>query len=118
VSARPFIVDTGRDYVETTLRQPNAEWITTPQVAELLSISTCTWTQAVRPTNDYMGLRNRVRGTRGKVSARGQGWLWDRRDVLLVLHIRRSVKCSTTMALRIFRAHRLGGLHLVAEVNR
>ncbi len=112
------LVDTGEDYIETSLLASDDNWVGTIDAGLVLSVSSGGWASLIGPGNDYCELRRRVRGTKGKRSARGQGWHWYVPDLLFVRRIRQSLECSTKMALRVFAAHRKGKLDFLEGIGQ
>lgn len=112
---KTYLIDTGDDYIETTRRPPDDNWLTTKDAAKVLSISIGSWASHIGPANGYREIRRIVRGSKGKPNAQGQGWLWYRRDLNSVNRIRRVGRLQLSHALRIFTLVKLGELNFLMQ---
>ena len=92
----------------TTLRQPDDKWVTTSQAASVLSIGEDGFTKIFGPRNGYCGVRRILRGSAGKLSARGQGQLFYIDDLREICRIRRHIASATAVAARVFAAQQKG----------
>ena len=105
-----YLIDTGDDYVESSRRPPDDEWVTPSTAADILCASKALVADSFRPTNNYHEVRRILRGSAGKSSARGQGHLFNANDLRRIAEIRKIIGCQITMAAMIFAAQQLGEL--------
>ena len=105
-----YLVDTGDEFRETTLRQPDVEWVSPEMAASIVCVTYYTLTGTFRPGNNYYEVRRKLRGTNGKLSPRGQGHLFNAADLERIMDIRRILHCTLQTAAKVFAAQRKGEL--------
>ena len=108
MTAAMYLVDTGDDYVESTLRPADDEWVDARTAAATLFVATNTFHYVFRASNDYRQVRRMLRGKNGKLDARGQGNLFNVYDLQKIVQIRRVIHCPLALAAKVFAAERLG----------
>lgn len=90
-------------------RQPNADWLTTPQAAECISMTYSTFVSTLMGGElDYYGIAYRSRSRVKPKGRRGCGVLYSRVDLDEIVRIRKAIGSSTIAALRVFQAKRKG----------
>lgn len=90
-------------------RQPTADWFTTPQAAERLSMTYSTFVSTLMGGDlDYYGIAYRSRSRVKAHGRRGCGVLYSRVDLDEIVRLRKAIGSSTIAALRVFQAKRKG----------
>ena len=83
-------------------------WIDTWEASDILGITHHSVQKVLTESNDYQQVRRKLRGKAGKLSARGQGHLFCREDILRIAQIQKGARCGVVTAARFFAAERLG----------
>jgi len=91
------------------LRQPNDQWLTTPQAAEHLSVTYSSLVGTLMKGDlEYFGIRVRSRSRKNPKARRGCGVLYNKEDLDEVKNIRSAIAGSLNSALRVFQAKKAG----------
>ena len=107
-SAALYLVDTGDEIVETTIRPADDEWVDSKTAARILCITHTSFGSGFRPGNAYWQVGRVLRGSNGALNARGQGHLFKADDLRRIIEIRQVLKSNTRVAAKVFAAQRLG----------
>lgn len=100
---------TDSELLAGSLRQPNADWLTTEQAARHLAMTYSTFVSTLMDGDlEYYGIHYRSRSRIKPEARRGCGVLYDRHDLDEVMRLRRAIGSSTIAALRVFQAMRKG----------
>lgn len=100
---------TDSELLGESLRQADANWLTTQQAASHLAMTYCTFVSSLMggELNCY-GIRYRSRSRIKPNGRRGCGVLYCRSDLDEIIRLRRAIGSSSMAALRVFQAMRKG----------
>lgn len=105
---------TDQELLKGLLRQPNAEWLSTPDAALHISITYTSFVSTMmRGDLPCFGIECKSRSRNNPNSRRGCGVLYKRSDLDDVVRLRRAMGSSTVAALRVFQAVKKGVITLV-----
>lgn len=100
---------TDTDLLKGFLRQPNKDWLTTPDAAEHIAMTYSSFVSTMMHSDlPYFGIECKSRSRKKPKGRRGCGVLYKRSDLDDIVRLRRAIGSNTVAALRVFQAIKKG----------
>ncbi len=104
---------TDQELLKGFLRQPNADWLTTPDAAKHIAMTYSSFMSTMMSAElDYYGITFKSRSRTKPNGKRGCGVLFKRSDLDDVVRLRHAIGSTTIAALRVFQAIKKGVITL------